>query len=220
MTKVAGFEYSAGNPFTITVANISYLIYLKNLSPAYFSGSPDITRLQLPYMEALDTARQKGIKLIVLGYDSENDCYVSWHPNKIRERINARTNVSVYARISIQKLPNKGGFNKGALTSGEIFIAFDRKLLPEFFLQLDDLFPNKSGPTNLFEATSVTVGTLEENIEPLVLEEINLLLQEDKVLEAATICYNKYNRAFQQYTIKDWLNAVTRMHQKIAGEHL
>jgi len=171
-------------------------------------------------MQAFDAAKQKEILLIVLGYDSNNDCYVSWDPNKISERINARNNVSVYARNSIQQLPNKGGFNKGVLTSGEIFIAFDRNLLPEFFHQLHNLFPNKDEPVRLFKPVPITAGTLEENIEPLILEQITHLLQEDKILEAAMVCYNNYGEAFKQFTIKDWLNVVTRMHEKIPGKDL
>jgi len=53
MADLAGFKYSEGNPFTISVYTTPYLIYLRNLSPAYFSGSPDITRHQMLAYKAI-----------------------------------------------------------------------------------------------------------------------------------------------------------------------
>ena len=43
LSEVDNFSYEEGNPFLVKIGSKRYFIFLKNLSPAYFKNSPDVT---------------------------------------------------------------------------------------------------------------------------------------------------------------------------------
>ena len=98
LNGVDGFSYEDGNPFIIKNGSNRFFVFLKNLSPAYFVNSPDITRVQLPYSEHFTKIFKANIPFVILGYDVDNDTVVSWNPTKVKERLNAKSNVSLYSR--------------------------------------------------------------------------------------------------------------------------
>ena len=51
LSDLVNFSYEDGNPFLIKIGTKRFFIFLKNLSPAYFKNSPDVTRVQLPYSD-------------------------------------------------------------------------------------------------------------------------------------------------------------------------
>lgn len=218
MYQAIDFKYQDGSPFFISLSDISYLIFLKNLSPAYFKGSPDITRIQLPYLEIFNQTFLDGVPLIVLGYDADNDVYVGWNPERIKKRINSKNNVSLYSRSSVQENSNTSSFNEGQLTTGERFYAFHSGLLPQFFNLITELF----GEDNKFAGIEKKVvedvfvhEILIEVTDEIVLIEILPLLKEAKILETASTCFNHYNRKYPSMSLTDWLNIVKRMHDKL-----
>ena len=75
------------NPFHLTLNGKECYIYIKNLSPAYFSN-PDIWRVQLPRREDFEVIKNSAIDFILLGYDSENKVYTTWHPKWTKQRLN------------------------------------------------------------------------------------------------------------------------------------
>lgn len=140
LNELDGFTYEEGNPFLIKLGLAKYFIFLKNLSPAYFKNSPDVTRVQLPYSEHFLKISKTDIPFIILGYDVDTDIVVSWNPKKVKERVNAKSNVSLYSRYSLQKQVRDDEFRFGYLSNGEKIILFKRQNLIYFFETVSELF--------------------------------------------------------------------------------
>ena len=138
--SVDGFSYDDGNPFLVKIYDNSYFIFLKNLSPAYFKNSPDVTRVQLPFSDHFDKIFKENIPFIILGYDVDNDTMVSWNPSKTKDRLNAKNNVSLYSRNSLQSNIKQNEIKTGVLSNGEKIILFRRENLGLFFEKLPILF--------------------------------------------------------------------------------
>jgi len=136
LNELDEFSYEDGNPFLIKIGTKQYFVFLKNLSPAYFKNSPDVTRVQLPYSDHFSKIFKADIPFIILGYDVDTDTVVSWNPKKIKERLNAKSNVSLYSRYSIQAQVKDNEFKFGYLTNGEKIVSFKRDNLINFFNSL------------------------------------------------------------------------------------
>ncbi len=221
LSGIDGFIYENGNPFLIKIFDKPFFIFLKNLSPAYFKNSPDVTRVQLPYSEHFDKIFKANIPFIILGYDVDNDTVVCWNPSKIKERLNARSNVSLYSRNSLQSDILTNEFKIGFLSNGEKIILFRRESLGLFFEKIPILFednqvkiienedfvsePNKiMVPVKLYEITDVQLLNL-----------LNPLLEKNRVLEAVEICIKYYQDKFTKMSFKDWFNLIESHYKKI-----
>ena len=139
LNELDEFSYEEDNPFLIRIGTEKYFVFIKNLSSAYFKNA-DITRVQLPYSEHFSKIFKADIPFIILGYDVENDIVVSWNPENVKERLNAKSNVSLYSRYSLQEQVKTDEFQYGYLTNGEKFVLFKRKNLLAFFDVALDLF--------------------------------------------------------------------------------
>ena len=149
LSNVDGFSYEDGNPFLIKIYDNPFFIFLKNLSPAYFKNSPDVTRVQLPFSDHFDKIFKANIPFVILGYDVDNDTVVCWNPSKIKERLNAKSNVSLYSRNSLQSDIKKDEIKTGFLSNGEKIILFRREDLQLFFEKLPALFIKEKDSKNL-----------------------------------------------------------------------
>ena len=220
LSGIDGFIYENGNPFLIKIFDKPFFIFLKNLSPAYFKNSPDVTRVQLPYSEHFDKIFKANIPFIILGYDVDNDTVVCWNPSKIKERLNARSNVSLYSRNSLQSDILTNEFKIGFLSNGEKIILFRRESLGLFFEKIPILFednqvkiienedfvsePNKiMVPVKLYEITDVQLLNL-----------LNPLLEKNRVLEAVEICTKYYQDKFTKMSFKDWFALINNLYKK------
>lgn len=219
LNVVDGFAYEAGNPFLITINSKSFFVFLKNLSPAYFKNSPDVTRVQLPYSEHFSKIFKDQIPFVILGYDVDNDTLVTWNPQKIKERLNAKKNVSLYARESFQSNINAHEFRTGFLKNGDKIVVFQRKSLPSFFDKLDMLFNEIAVITPEPEVKNsdlkIQKDKLNEITEPALLNLIEPLLRSNKVLQSVEICTDFYKGAYQNMTFKDWFILVNDQYQKL-----
>jgi hypothetical protein len=200
LSDIDDFNYEDGNPFLIRIYDKQFFIFLKNLSPAYFKNSPDITRVQLPFSEHFNKIFKAQIPFIIFGYDADNDTMVCWNPSKIKERLNAKSNVSLYSRESLQSKVKNHEFKEGFLSNGEKIILFKRERLVEIFKIMNDLFnkshlekkakkiEHKNNPT-----TENQNNKLLELKDKKIIKLINPLLKNNKVLEAVKICSEYYS---------------------------
>ena len=223
LNEVEGFSYEDGNPFMIKIGSKRFYIFLKNLSPAYFKNSPDVTRVQLPYSDHFAKVFKANIPFVILGYDIDNDTIVSWNPKTVVERLNTKSNVSLYSRDSLQRKIKVDEFKAGYLSNGEKIIIFNRKTLPVFFERLPKLFGN--GELNFsphkkeVEVTEAdeefTIDKLYEIKDKHLIAEIKPLLKKHKVLEAVTICTKYYGSRYKSMAFKDWYKIVNSLHQNL-----
>jgi hypothetical protein len=225
LSELQGFSYEEGNPFLIKINSKRYFIFLKNLSPAYFKNSPDVTRVQLPYSPHFSKIFKADIPFIILGYDVDNDTVVCWNPKKVKERLNAKSNVSLYSRESLQSRVKPNEFKSGFLSNGEKIIIFKRESLTFFFDNVLALFKEKRGSIVDVETEVVTDPVTDyvseklfELKDKLLLQEIKPLLKKNKVLEAVEICTTFYKGKYKAMTFKDWFKLVNKHYQKINAQ--
>ena len=128
------------NPFHVEVNGKEYYIYIKNLSPAYFTN-PDVWRVQLPIRDDFDEIKETDVPFILLGYDADYDVYTTWNPVWTKQRLNVAESVSFYSRRSLQEEVNRTkGFKRQSLNNDGEVVAFPRELLRLFFASYTGLF--------------------------------------------------------------------------------
>lgn len=223
LNGVDGFSYEDGNPFLIKIGANRFFVFLKNISPAYFVNLPDVTRVQLPFSEHFTKIFKANIPFVILGYDVDNDTVVSWNPTKVKERLNAKSNVSLYSRNSLQQKIKVDEFKSGFLSNGEKIILFNRETLPLFFERWQTLFGNAA--TDLVEYESE--GEVSESSEDYqtdklfdikdkgLISEIKPLLKKNRVLEAVEVCSRHYGNRYKSMAFKDWFNLVNELYKEV-----
>ncbi|MBW6481740.1 MAG: hypothetical protein K0B10_01645 [Vicingaceae bacterium] len=222
LNELDEFSYEDGNPFLIKIGKKQYFVFLKNLSPAYFKNSPDVTRVQLPYSNHFSKIFKADIPFIILGYDVDNDTVVSWNPKKIKERLNAKNNVSLYSRSSLQEQVKDHEFKFGYLSNGEKIVLFKRDNLTNFFNQIKDLFKErqeKDTTTSVKIAIEPTIeyssNKLLEITDKALLQDLKPLLRKNQVLQAVEITSNYFDGKFKDMTFKDWYQLVNQLYKKM-----
>ena len=220
LSGIDGFSYEDGNPFLIKIYDKQFFIFLKNLSPAYFKNSPDVTRVQLPFSTHFSKIFKAEIPFIILGYDIDNDSFVCWNPEKIKERLNAKSNVSLYSRESLQSNVKSNEFKSGSLSNGEKIIIFKREMLTSIFDNLDNLFNvvskfKKIKKIEILEESIVEYvsGKLIQIKDKEILQQIKPLLKSNKVLKAVEVCTEYYNGQYKNMTFKDWFNLINSIYK-------
>ena len=220
LNDIESFSYDEGNPFLIKIYEQKYFVFLKNLSPAYFKNSPDITRVQLPFSDHFNKIFKANIPFVILGYDVDNNTMVSWNPSKTKDRLNAKNNVSLYSRNSLQSNIKQNEFKTGILSNGEKIILFTRENLVMFFEKLPILFLDSQ------IEIKVNVDVVSEPIEVLypnklyeitdldVLDLIIPLLEKNRVLEAVEVCIEYYINKFPNMTFKEWFALINLLYKK------
>lgn len=184
-----------------------------------------MTRVQLPFSDHFDKIFKANIPFVILGYDVDNNTVVCWNPSKIKERLNAKSNVSLYSRNSLQSNIKTNEFKTGFLSNGEKIILFRRENLNLFFEKLPTLFDDNQTiikdiedfvlepveiyfPEKLYEITDMQVLNL-----------INPLLEKNRVLEAVEICTKFYEDKFIKMTFKDWFKLINNLYKERNTEH-
>lgn len=118
-----------------------YYAYFKCIS---HEGNPyplEHQRAQLPKREEFDEIRESGIPFLFLGYDMDNDVFVCWEPHKIKPRLNKKSYVSFYSRLSAQQSVVEGKIKEEILTNGDKFVLFKRTDFIPFLQMIDTHFP-------------------------------------------------------------------------------
>lgn len=132
------------NPFHIMLNGKELYIYIKNLSPAYFSN-PDVWRVQLPKKDEFGTIKEEEIDFVLLGYDTDNDVYTTWHPKWTKQRLNNGESVSFYSRLSLQEeVASSQDIKRLSLNNDGEVIAFPREHLEFILSNLKTFFQDDS----------------------------------------------------------------------------
>ncbi len=212
LNELDEFSYEEGNPFLIKIGTNKYFVFLKNLSPAYFKNSPDVTRVQLPYSDHFSKIFKADIPFIILGYDVDTDTVVAWNPTKVKERLNAKSNVSLYSRSSLQENVKDDEFRLGYLSNGERIIVFKRENLTSFFDVVFDLFEENAVPKTTEPRQT---ATLTEITDKELLQIIKPLLKKNKVLQAVEETSKYYEKKHKNMAFRDWHKLVSELYRKM-----
>jgi hypothetical protein len=212
LNELNHFSYEKGNPFLIRIGTKKFFVFIKNLSPAYFKNSPDVTRIQLPYSTHFLKILKADIPFIIFGYDVDTDTVVTWNPVKIKERLNAKSNVSLYSRSSLQEKVKKDEFKVGYLSNGEKIIVFKRVNLSKFFNIVYDLF-EESNVKKIDKSRQS--NNLTKIVDKKLLQIIKPLLKQNKVLQAVEETSAYYEREHKSMTFRDWHKIVSDIYRKM-----
>ncbi|WP_417832858.1 hypothetical protein [Terasakiella sp.] len=218
-SKVAKVGATCGkdNPFILNKGDFKCYVFIKNISSAYYKNYPDITRVQLPASERFKAVNSSDLLFIILGYDADNEVFVSWNPYKVKERLNTKQNVSIFSRLSLQSEVKKNEFKEGYLSNGEKIILFKKDCLNDFFEQLGSFFEfsqisakNNSLPKkDVKEDISIDITEMKLMIQPL--------LEEHKVLQAVSLLVDKFNNhpTYKELKFKDWFEIVNAQYENL-----
>lgn len=119
-----------------------FYIYFKCISP---EGNPhpiEHQRAQLPRREEFNIIKQSEIPFLFVGYDCVNDVYVCWNPVQLKERLNVKSYVSFYSRLSAQQSVKEGIILVKQLSNGDKYILFKRNDVMTFIGNIEKYFPN------------------------------------------------------------------------------
>lgn len=211
----SGTMCGEGNPFILEKGNFKCYVFIKNISPAYYSNYPDNSRVQLPSSDRFKEVIESNLDFLILGYDNENEVFAAWNPSLIKDRLNEKTNVSVYSRFSWQRSVTDGKFEEHHLGNDEKILLFKKELLNEYFDQYRILFelPKNVASTNIGSNRVVGVDLKEvQNI-------INPLLKEHKVLQAVALLEDilKSESEYKELSFKDYFEIVNKMYKDFYG---
>jgi hypothetical protein len=229
LAELGQFSHGDENPFLLHLGDEKYWIFVKNLSPSAFKNSPNVTRVQLPHKPIFTEIAKTDILFLILGYDSDADVLVCWNPHNLKERLNAKKNVSLYSRVALQESVQLNEFKTGILTNGEKIVLFKRADLPVFLNKMSGFFENtpvtNTKPAiSLFDFESaepdevtepvIVADKLLEITDKNLLSKIKPLLQKNKVLEAAEVCGTFYNGHYKNMKLKDWFKLLDNVSSR------
>jgi len=129
------------NPLHISYNSNEYYIFFRNVSHGGAGYPEDATRVQLPEKEEFECVKGSDATFFLMGYDQENDVFVTWEPQKVKSRLNDKGYVSFFARKPVQKITDEGYIVFSTLSNGDFFCAVKTKDLPTFF-NMVSFFPN------------------------------------------------------------------------------
>ena len=147
LEKSPSFRFLEGiNPCLVQLGDMKFWIYQKNITSTAFnkdSEKSDVNRIQLPKRDLFERIKNSETAFIFLGYDSDNDVYVTWNPYTTKQRLNVTANVSFYSRRNAQRLAaDTGDFQQESQSNGSKILAFQRKKLADYLLHIADYFPD------------------------------------------------------------------------------
>lgn len=215
-----------GNVSQIRIDGEDYFLFFKCVSPEGKPHPIEHQRAQLPRRTEFDDVLKTDIPFLFLGYDVDNDVFVCWEPAKLRNRLNKKSYVSFYSRLSIQESVVEGEIKEETLSNGDKFVLFKRVDIIPFFQTIDEHFPELSKTSeNILKEDPLQYGKkvgkdligklskLEDD------ESVKLIVDElsDNNADRFTIiskCMNQFGTFYNKMTLTDWLNIVYKYLDK------
>ena len=197
---------------------MKYYLYVKNITSAYFKSRPDVTRIQLGYSAKLNKMCKSNIPFILLGLDLTNDVFACWNPTKIKRRINAKANISLYSKTSIQKSIKGSKILVHELANGDKVVLFKTKTIARFLENIEDYFPgviiyNSKIALKSFKDPLVLYSEddLFTQTDSSLKKKLRLLIEENKSLEAVAICIEHHGEKYKDFSFSQWYDFVKKL---------
>ena len=212
----------------IILDDVEFYFYCKNVT---HEGNPyplENRRAQLPRRKEFNDIKVSDAIFLFLGYDQENDVFVCWEPDKVKARLNNKTYVSFYSRLSIQQGIVEGEIKEEILSNGDKFVLFKRCDTISFFNMLDVHFPNIKN----IEETPVTalppkkkktvvegrILNIEDDISIKLLVD-DLFTKNHSQLEIISACMNEFYPFYPKMSLVDWNKIVKNYINQLYDEN-
>lgn len=195
-----------------------YYAYFKCIS---HEGNPyphEHQRAQLPQRKEFNEVKESTIPFLFFGYDIDNDVYVCWEPHKIKPRLNKKSYVSFYSRLSAQQSVEKGKIKDEVLTNGDKFVLFKRTDIIPFLQMIDIHFPelrDKEIVKQILNESTIQYGktingkylqgrifNIEEDESVFLL--VNSYPEDTPKLTIISECMNQFSHFYNKMQFSDW----------------
>ena len=199
---------SEANPFKLIMDGIEYFIFIKNISPAYYVNSPDITRVQLPTSKRFNEILYSDNIFLILGFDLRNDVFVSWDPIKVKERLNKKRNISLFSRLHLQSDVKPNEIKEGFLSNGDKIALFKREKLNYFLVNLENFYKVETKKIPNQNSLDIDLNDFEE-----MKKTVKPLLSNNNVLLALKTLGDKYKNHYKygNFEFKDWSKIINNL---------
>ena len=134
-----------GNPCLISDGQNQYYLYFRNIS---WKGNPypdEDLRAQLPQIEQFESIKESSIPFLFIGYYEEEDVYVCWEPNVLKQKLNAKSYVSLYIKRPVLQGIPKGELRMSFVQDSYDYVVFNSSDIPLFF-RLNQFLPVYNKP--------------------------------------------------------------------------
>lgn len=194
---------------------LSYYAYFKCIS---HEGNPyplEHQRAQLPQREEFKEVINSLIPFLFFGYDIDNDVFVCWEPHKIKPRLNKKSYVSFYSRLSAQQSVEEGKIKEEILTNGDKFVLFKRIDLIPFLQMIDTHFPELKNNDLSFvnEQNQIEKKLKGEDIQGRIVDAreddsvcllIDSYTEDTSTLTIVGECMNQFGQYYSKMGFSDW----------------
>ena len=202
----------------IKVDDDEYYLYFKCVTPEGGPHPIEHQRAQLPQRESFEKIKESDIPFLFIGYDVDNDVYVCWEPSKVKPRLNKKSYVSFYSRLSIQESVVEGEIRDEELTNGDKFVLFKSADILSFFQMIDQHFAElkKSEPTMANDVLDMqkynspkvggndVVGKLTDINDDSSVKLLVDNMQGCSTLQIMSSCMNEFGEYYPKMSLTDW----------------
>tara|TARA_B110000003_G_C16653014_1_gene535111 strand:+ start:6334 stop:7044 length:711 start_codon:yes stop_codon:yes gene_type:complete len=204
------------NPFRLVMGENEYFIFIKNISPAYYVNSPNITRVQLPVSKRFNEVITSNLVFLILGYDMENDVFVSWDPHKVKQRLNKKSNISLFSRLNLQSEVISNEIKVGYLSNGDKIILFKRDNLNVFLTDLKNFYDKSLEGVSTKKAVFNQDLKVEKNDFKEMGEIIEPFLSNFEFLLALKTLGEKYknHNKYGKFKLNDWRKIINELDEQ------
>lgn len=219
LKKYPNFELiSQSDVCHIRIDNDEYYLYFKCVT---HEGNPyplEHQRAQLPNRKSFDKIKESDVPFLFLGYDVDHDVYVCWDPSKVKPRLNNKSYVSFYSRLSLQASVVEGEIRDETLTNGDKFVLFKSSDILSFFQTIDqhffelkknDQIGMASEPLIIGQGKEVIGEILDVNDDESVKLLIDSMKGESR-LKIMSECMNVFGEKYFKMSMMDWNNVLKK----------
>lgn len=224
LKKYPNFELiSQSDVCHIRIDNEEYYLYFKCVT---HEGNPyplEHQRAQLPKRDSFDKIKESDVPFLFLGYDVDHDVYVCWEPSKVKLRLNNKTYVSFYSRLSIQASVVEGEIRDETLTNGDKFVLFKSADILSFFQMIDQHFVElkENGQAGM-ESEPPIIGKGKEIVGKILDikddDSLKLLIdsvKEESMLRIMSACMNEFGKYYSKMSLADWNKVIKKYLKKV-----
>lgn len=232
LAKEPGYkEYSEGMPYYhIKFDEQEYYLYFKCIT---HEGNPyplEHRRAQLPKRDEFDKIKYDNVPFLFLGYDVDNDVFVCWEPSKVKPRLNKKTYVSFYSRLSIQESVEEGKVRDEFLTNGDKFVLFKRIDAVSFFQMIDTHFEElkhnekdgvvvqeevRHGDEHEIQGEEVQGRIMNVEEDSSIQLKVDSMRSDNSSLKIVAECMNEFSSYYPKMSFRDWSKVIEKyLNQK------
>ena len=211
------------NPLCIEYAGKRFVLFFKCIS---YAGNPyprNTTRAQLPQRKEF-TQLASGDIFLFIGYDCDNDVYVTWDPTKTKARLNKKGYVSFFSRQSEQNGVKVGHISSAFLSNGDKYVLFKREDVHQFFESISALFPSLEPtvdevlPSISPEEDTSILNAIENDISVKLLVDTLMDKHRNDKLYIISECMKNYGGYYEKMRFIDWAKIVQKYVDLYIGE--